>query len=382
MPGEIIGNVVTPEKAFFGAVTVEGKHIAAVEERGTFKAGENWVLPGFIDLHLHGLGNGEASSAEEIRKMMEFAPSTGLTGFLPTCSARPMEELLKFADGINRAMASPVGGKVLGAHFEGPYIEAKHKGGMLLPNLHTPSLSELDELLDALQGHLRLMTLSPELEGTDALIQRLREAGVTVSAGHTGCSPERLKEAADLGVTHVCHLFDTFDGRVVKCGVTQVSLADAAMLDDRLNIEVIVDGCHVPPGLIEITRRVVGPHRFIAVTDGLKGAGLPDGIYGSSEDGLYTLSATDACRRLKDNAIIGSCLSMNRAFFNLTTRFGFTPVEAALATSTNAARAIGLNDSLGSLEAGKIADIAVVSPVDAKVRLCLVDGREEYVSHE
>ena len=380
MSERIVGNVVTPEKAFFGSVAVEGEKIAAVEELGALEPGENWVLPGFIDLHLHGLGNGEAYRGEDIRKMMEFAPSTGLTGFLPTCAARPMEELLTFADGINKSMADPVGGKVLGAHFEGPFIAPGHKGGMLLPNLHAPSMSELDELLDASQGHLRLMTLSPELEGIDALILRLLEAGVTVSAGHTGCTPERLEEVADLGVSQVCHLFDTFDGRTVKSGVTQVSLADAAMLDDRLNIEVIVDGVHVPPQLIEITRRVIGPHRFIAVTDGLRGAGLPDGIYGSSDDGKYILSATDACRRLKDNAIIGSCLSMNRAFFNLTTRFGFTPVEAALATSTNAARAIGLSDRIGSLEVGKAADIAVVSPSDAKVRLCLIDGKTQYAS--
>ena len=96
--------------------------------------------------------------------------------------------------------------------------------------------------------------------------------------------------------------------------------------------------------------------------------------------GKFILPAIREAQEIKLKSIIGSCLSMNRAFFNLTTRFGFTPVEAALATSTNAARAIGLSDRIGSLEVGKAADIAVVSPSDAKVRLCLIDGKTQYAS--
>ena len=374
----IPGNVVTPERAFFGAVSVAEGKIDEVREDGALRPDADWVLPGFIDLHLHGLGSGNVRSLENLRQMAEFGPSTGLTGFLPTYSAAPLEEHLTYADAINDLMEHPAGTTVLGAHLEGPFISPARKGGMGLARLAAPSMERLETTLAALKGHLRLMTLSPELDGTDEIIKRLISAGVTVSAGHTGCTPERLEEAADLGVSHVCHMFDTFEGRVVKGGVTQLSLADAALLDDRLTIEVIVDGVHVPDGLIEMIRRVVGKSRFVTITDGQRGAGLPEGIYTSVTGGSYRLSFTEGCRRVADNGLIGSCLTMNRAFFNLTTRFGFDPVAAALATSTNAARAIKLDHITGSLEKGKRADVAVLAPDKLTVKLCVIGGKEAY----
>ena len=374
----ISGNVVTPDRAFFGAVSVAEGKIDEISEQGALRPDAEWVLPGFIDLHLHGLGDGNVSSLEMMRKMAEFGPSTGLTGFLPTRSASPLPDMLNYAEWINELMAHPAGTTVLGSHLEGPFISPARKGGMSLDRLSEPSMEKLEALIAALQGHLRLMTLSPELDGTDEIIKRLVSAGVTASAGHTGCTPERLKEAADLGISHVCHMFDTFEPRTVQGGVTQFSLADAALIDDRLTIEVIVDGVHVPTGLIEVIRRVVGKRRFVVITDGQRGAGLPEGIYTSVYGGSYRLSFTEGCRRVKDNGLIGSCLTMNRAFFNLTTRFGFDPVAAALATSTNAARAIKLDGVTGSLEKGKRADIAVLAPDKLTVKLCVIGGSEAY----
>ena len=379
MKKQISGNVVTRERVFFGTVTITGEKISALDECSPPEPGADWVLPGFIDLHLHGLGPGNVVGETGLRDMAEFGPSTGLTGFLPTYSAAPMEELLAYADGINSLMRKPCGTLVLGAHLEGPFIAPSHKGGMGLNRLSPPDLSRLETLLAALDGHLRLMTLSPELDGIDEIIRRLCVSGTVVAAGHTGCTPERLAETIEMGLSHICHLFDTFDGRIVHRGVSQLSLADAVLIDDRLSVEVIVDGCHVPPGLIELTRRAIGPDRFIAVTDSQRGAGMPDGIY-VAVDGTtqYSLSAENACRRLKDNALIGSCLTMNYAFHNLVSRFNFSPVAAALATATNAARKIGIDGETGSIEVGKRADIAVIDAGNAAVHSCFIAGNEVY----
>ena len=233
-------------------------------------------------------------------------------------------------------------------------------------------------MIAAAGGTLRMITVSPEIPGAEALIRRFAGAGATVSAGHTGLPPDRLADAVDWGVRHVCHLFDTFDPREVAGGATQPSLVDAMLIEDRLLLEIIPDGIHVPPPLLTLARRAAGADRLVAITDAMQGAGLPDGVYTMADGRRYTLANGDVCRLADDpGTIVGSCLTMNRAFANLVRRFGFTPVEAAKATATNPARALGLAAVTGALRIGLAADIVVLAP-DGHVRRCLVDGRERY----
>lgn len=375
----ITGNIVTLQEAFYGKLTIEGQKISAVDKIGDLKAGENWVLPGFIDVHLHGIGEGNTADEENIRLMQKFGPSTGLTGFLPSFGVAPVEKLKEVAAATNRIMAEDQrGSRVLGFHMEGPYVELSQCGGMIPAMLRKPAEGEIEELLEAFNGKLKLITLAPGVEGIDDAIRKLKAAGVIISAGHTNCSPERLREAIELGLDHVCHLFDTFAGAQNKGGVMPVTLADAILVDDRLTVELICDGCHVHPELIELTKRAAGADRIIVITDSHRGAGMPEGIYYNAYGEAYELSAARGCRRLRDNGLIGSCLTMNQAFINLTERFGFTPVEAAKMTATNAARKLGLGDITGSLEVGKNADIAVIAPGTAAVSACYIDGREEF----
>lgn len=381
MSEKIAGNLVSGDRAFYGFLTVKDGRIGEVREESPLQPGADWVLPGFIDMHLHGLGNGEGTGEAGIRAMAEFGPSTGLAGFLPTCEANPVECLTEFAAGVAAVMRDASGSRALGAHSEGPFIAPSNMGGMRRDRLVVPTVELADALLKVFQGNLRLVTLAPELPEMEKIISRLCAAGVIVSAGHTGCSAADFSRAVELGVRQVCHLFDAFDGRMVEGGVSQVSLTDAILIDDRVAVEMIVDGCHVPAGLIELARRAAGPRRIIAITDGMRGAGLPEGIYHTEYDGDYRLSFTAACRRLRDNDLIGSCLTMNQAFDNLVRRFHFSPVEAALATATNAARQLGIADETGSIAPGKRADITIMAADSAAVRQCWIAGRREYVCH-
>jgi len=375
----LTGNIVTPSGAFSGTLSIEGKYIAGIEKRGETKESLPWILPGFIDIHIHGIGDGNCSDEANIRRMQKFGVSTGLTGFLPTLGVAPVAKLKEIAAAVNTIMSEDqTGSRVLGHHMEGPYVEVSQCGGMIPEMLRIPEESEIDELLAAFNGKLKMVTLAPGVEGADTAIRKLKSAGVVIAAGHTACTPERLRETVELGLDHICHLFDTFPGNKNKGGVMPVNLTDAILVDDRLTVELICDGCHVHQELIELTKRAAGADRIIAITDSHLGAGMPEGIYHSPNGDAYELSKARGCRRLRDNGLIGSCLTMNIAFINLTGRFGFTPEEAAKMTATNAAKKLGISDRTGSLEVGKHADIAVIEPLSGEVDACFIDGREEY----
>ncbi len=380
---QLTGNIVTPEKAFFGVLRFADGIVSAIDETGACRPGADWVLPGFIDVHVHGLAEFPADSAEGAAGMAGFAPSTGVTGICPTLAADDFDKMCRFAAAIatltrNRPSGSA---RILGSHLEGPYIELEHKGGMNAALLRRPDTGEAKQLLDAAAGTLRLMTISPELPGAPEVIRMLAEAGVTLSAGHTGCTGKQLEQAVDAGLTQVCHLFDTFDGRNTHYGVSVPALADLVLIDDRLQVELITDGIHVAPPLIELAHRAAGARRLIAITDAMQGAGLPDAVYQMADGRAFVLKAGDV-GRLADqpDMIVGSCLTMNRVFFNLTSRFGFTPVEASWLTAANPARSMGLAEKTGALRRGLAADIAVLANDGCRVRQTWIDGDMVYES--
>ncbi|MDD3953979.1 MAG: amidohydrolase family protein, partial [Lentisphaeria bacterium] len=181
------------------------------------------------------------------------------------------------------------------------------------------------------------------------------------------------------GAGQVCHLFDTFEGRQVQGGVSQPCLTDAILLDDRVFVEIIADGHHVPPLLIELARRCAGAARIIAITDCMQGTGLPDGVYREGDGREFRLTNGEVCR-LTDGSrgIVGSCLTMDAAFRNLTGKFGFSISEASRMLSGNPARALKLQDRSGELRAGLQADITILEPETQQVESCLVSGKRVF----
>ena len=373
------GNIITEEQAFFGTLRIEDKRIANVEKQGELQSEANWITPGFIDVHTHGIGPYTAVSGEGAKGMATFAPSTGLTGVCPTLAAESPERLLAFVKEVAELAKSPDPNitKIIGSHLEGPFIDYTHRGGMDKRLVRGVDLEEARFLLDAADGTLKLMTISPEVDGAESVITLMSRAGVTVSIGHTGCSKEQKDMAVSAGATQVCHLFDTFDGRVVEHGVSKPCLADCVLIDDRLQKELICDGIHVPQNLITLAHRAAGAEHLIAITDSLAGAGLPPGSTFPMTDGRMMFMSDVA--RLVDNpeCIVGSCLTMDKVFRNLITRFGFTPVEAAMMTATNPAKSCHEEHIRGSLKVGLFADIVVVSP-EFDVEETILEGNTIY----
>ncbi len=373
------GNIITEEQAFFGMLRIEDKRIAHIEKQGGLRPEANWITPGFIDVHTHGIGPHTAVSGDGAKGMATFAPPTGLTGVCPTLAAESPERLLAFVKEVAELVKSPDPNitKIIGSHLEGPFIDYTHRGGMDKRLVRGADLTEARRLLEAADGTLKLMTISPEVDGAEAVIALMTSADVTVSIGHTGCSNEQKDMAVAAGATQVCHLFDTFDGRHVEHGVSKPCLADAVLIDDRLMKEIICDGIHVPQELIKLAHRAAGAAHLIAITDSLAGAGLPSGSTFPMADGRMMVM-TDVAR-LADNldSIVGSCLTMDKVFRNLITRFGFSPVEAAIMTAMNPAKSCHEDHVRGSLKVGFFADIAVVSP-EFDVQETILEGNTIY----
>jgi len=384
MTKEFTGNLVFPDRCVFGILTCENDKIASIKilDKGP-REDADLILPGFISLHFHGLGpynvNGDA---DNLRGIMAFSPKTGVTGICPTLGAASPEMTDVFLANVKKlSCLSGLGAKMLGSHLEGPFIIENHKGGMEADYLLKPTLKRAQEFLDIAGGTLKIITLSPELPGAIEVIQLLKKNHVVVSAGHTGASPDVFEKAVDGGISLVCHLFDTFAGRCVKDGVSQYSLADAVLLEDRVFIEVILDGIHVPKGLLELARRAAGVSRLVGITDSMVGTGLPDQDYSMADGRLFHLENGDVCRLKGDHGgIVGSCLTMDQAFRNLVTKFGFSYSEASQLLSTNPARALQLEKETGKLEKGLQADLTILSPQDYIVKECLVAGKTEYLA--
>ncbi|MFA6931173.1 MAG: amidohydrolase family protein [Lentisphaeria bacterium] len=376
------GNLVLPGEVCFGEIELAEGLIQRITRKDLPQPGVILILPGFIDLHFHGLGTFGTGGLAALQGIAKFAPKTGTTGVCPTLAPYRWDKMLSFVrHGARLAKQEPAGARILGTHLEGPFIAPEAKGGMNLEYLRSASVEEFEELWHAGEGTLRLLTISPELPGAMEVIRRAAGKNVQVSVGHTHCTLKQFQEAVSAGAGQVCHLFDTFEGRNVVGGVCQPSLTDAILLEERVFVEIIADGHHVPPLLIELARRCAGSQRIIAITDCMQGTGLPDAVYQEEDGRDYRLTNGDVCRLMDETkGIVGSCLTMDQAFRNLTGKFGFAIPEASRMLSGNPAQALKLEQQIGSLQEGWQADIVLLSPETYQVQQTLVAGKIAYAA--
>ena len=362
----IKGDIVCPDKVKAGVVRVEGGIITEIlsgDEAcgGAFDYSGMLVLPGFIDVHMHAIQQHDVFEADDLVKIAEIQSQFGGTGFLPTVANITTERYLKFGNNVRKAQqAAAKGAKILGAHFEGPFINPAKKGGMNEEFLLAMDTAICRSFINEVGDVMKLMTLSPELEGAGEVIRLLRENGTVVSLGHSTADAEDLAAAIEAGLSHVCHMYDTFEpGGMLEGWQWQPGLMEEILLRDELTGEVICDMQHVLPQYVKLTARLLGPDRFVAITDSLRGAGDEAGEY-HLVDGREFSTRSGLARLTSNNDVVGSVLTMNQAFGNLVDVCGIDPVMAARFTATNPARAIGMDQEIGSIEPGKWADLTVL----------------------
>ena len=361
----IKARIVTPTGIVDGAVCVEAGTVRRVGPAGTeadHDFGDALIVPGFIDVHLHGLGRYGMFEVDDLLGAAALQVRYGTTGFLPTVASLTEDQFIRFGRNVReaRAAAPPLSAEIIGAHFEGPFINPIRKGGMKAERLRPMDPGECRRYVDDVGDVMKLMTLSPELDGSAEVIALLRANGTVVSLGHSDATREQFEAAVEAGLSHVCHLFNTFDrATAAHRGIWPSTLITAILANDAVTCELICDMHHVPPDTVKITARALAPGRFVAMTDSMRGAGLPPGDYRTTDGRPYT-TRDGVGTTMEDHVILGSVLTMNRAFGNLVTRAGVDPVLAARCTATNPARALGMDDLRGSIEPGKRADMAVL----------------------
>ena len=302
-----------------------------------------YVLPGFVDIHIHGYGGADCMRGErDVRRMARGLLQTGVAAFVPTTMSATEEETRAALAGIQSAAdrQEPDGAAVLGAHMEAPFLAPDYKGAQRADCLLPPSVPAYERLTRGI-ACVRMMTLAPELPGALPLIRYLSDKGIAVCAAHSGATAEEIHAAADAGLSEITHLFNAQTPlHHRKPGVPGAGLADG-----RLLVQVIADGIHLHPDVLRIAALVKGAEGMALITDAMEAAGLPDGAY---ELGGQQVFVEGGAARLRDGVLAGSTLAMHRAVTNMI-RLAKIPPETAvpMATSTPA-------DALGETKYGRI----------------------------
>ncbi len=370
------GRIVTPFQIIEeGQIEIQDSTIQYVGQRRSSKGeitdyGGSWIVPGFIDIHVHGLAGYDAmdKDPDSIKQISKHLAQNGVTGFLATAQTAPYEEIIEALKRIKQVKQKVPGAKVLGSHLEGPYI-SPHRIGAQQEYIRKPVIEELETLLNASDGTLRLVTLAPEIEnGVDA-VRFLRENGVVVSAGHTDASYAEANDAFEAGVSLLGHLWNGMRGLHHR----EPGIVGAALETRDVMVELIADCYHVHPAILGLTVRLKGVDNVVLVSDSIKPAGLPDGEH--VIDGR-TFLIEDGFIKLESGVIAGSSIGLNQAVQNMVEKVGVTLPDAIQMATDNPARLLGLKTK-GRLENGYDADIAILDD-GFNVLETIVQGKTVY----
>lgn len=375
-PTEVIeqGTVIVSDE---GKVAYVGPTIAAPKANGVrIDLGGRFLVPGFIDIHVHG-GKGvmfetEGDIATLVASYSRWVPSTGVTSFLCSIAAPTAEALVRGIEAYAQALKGGPhpGAEPVGLHLEGPFINKEKKGAFNPAWLRSVSLEELEACLRAGEGLIRQVTLAPELPGAKDAAERIRRAGAIVAMGHTNTDFDGASSALKGPWTHVTHTFNAqrgFDHRAP-------GVVGSVLASDDVTAELIADTFHVHPGSMKVLVRCLGVDRVILVTDAIAGAGEPEGE--------YTLAGQHVIVRgrratLADGTLAGSVATLNQCVLNMHRHVGVPLPQAVQMATLNPARAIGLAGRLGSIAVGKDASLIAIDE-EVGVYWAMVKGEVVY----
>lgn len=343
-------------------LTIDGSHIAAVGTSAStpgheIDASELLITPGFIEVLTHGGGGHQLHTLdpEEILADARWAPQTGVTAFLIGGAGIPgalPEAYLRTA--VQAIEHWETGAEPLGIHQEGPYLNPLRCGAHQLSWLRLPRMSEIEHMLAWTKGHLRMMTLAPELPEAAAVIRRLVGAGVTVSIGHTDATYAQTLEAIHLGITQVTHCYDAMRPLHHR----EPGPLGAILQAPQVYGSLIADGIHVHPVMMEALVRLLGPQRTIVVTDALAAAGMPENT--PFEFAGQPARVIKGAAHLADGTLTGSVLTMEQAFRNMHQMTGRSLQEVVGMCTANPAQTAHVAHRKGRLQVGFDADLLLL----------------------
>lgn len=389
----IAGQLVTPEEVICGAaVVIENGKILALGQKGeigipdacdVLNLGDKTIAPGLIDVHIHGFAGVEVGkSVTDALYIAEAIARHGTTAFLPTVSFAPtLDGILEMLETTAQAIATASGGaQMLGIHLEAPYFSKAGKGpwdryppaGFLAGSMaRDPSVEELRLMAQAATGHIKIMSIAPELDGALEVIEDMCRLGIVPSAAHTAASYEQVVAAIEVGLRSATHLYNGMRRQDHR----EPGVIEAVLSRDELVAEIIGDCVHVHPPAMDIAIRCKGTDRIVLVTDNTRYAGMPNGTY--KDDLGRDIVKDDEKAHVPGWTLAGSVSPLNRNVRNMIIRVGRSLPEAIKMASLNPARLIGVADHKGSLEVGKDADLIVIDD-HINVYATMVTGKWVY----
>ena len=320
---------------------------------------EGVLIPGFIDIHAHGGGRSyfSAHSTGEIENVIATHRSFGTTGIVASLVTESIEDL---KSQIQRLIPFFVRGEILGIHLEGPYLSHARCGAHEPSLLLEPKIDQLKELLTLGQGAIQMITIAPELNGALDAIQFLSNNGIKVAIGHTDGNYFDAAAGTDSGATIVTHFLNAMSKER-----DEKSIANFVLNDERLFVELILDGHHVPFETASEILTTIGS-RVILISDAMAAAGSADGEY---VIGKLPVQVRNGTARLTSNSkLAGSTITISQSFINAIHECGISPVHAVRMAATNPAQALGITDR-GAIKVGMRADLLEYLPNEKKVSL-------------
>jgi N-acetylglucosamine-6-phosphate deacetylase len=376
--------LLTPvEEICDGALLIEGGKIAAVGPREAMNLppgatetnlGERIVIPGFVDVHIHGAGGYDVMEAtpDALAAITRSISRRGTTTILATTVTASVEDTQKSLSRLASYIASsanhtPGRAEIAGIHMEGPFISTARRGVHPAEHIIPPSLLRFCEMAEAAGGHAKILTLAPERPGALEVIEGALQLGVVVSMGHTDATFDEAHAAIEHGVRHATHVFNAMRPLQQR----DSGVLGAVLTDQRVTAELIADGIHVDAGAMGILLAAKGAAEIILVSDGTSATGMPDGNY---RLGTLSVNVSSGVCRDAEGRLAGSTLTLDRAARRMVS-IGVPLVEAVrMATSQPAAR-IGLVTK-GVLAVGADADFVVLTP---ELEIERVASRGEWV---
>lgn len=353
------GNIISKGKVFPGMVLLKDGVIenilpspfALPQADKMVDLQGSYLAPGFIDTHIHGFGGfgTDNKNPDDLLKMSKLLMATGVIAFCPTIYPSKTEDMVETLTKLSTVVGKEEGAKIIGFHLEGPFISPEKPGVMKPEDIQPVTVEAMQKIYDAANGKIASMTVAPELKNIEFLVDFAKEHNFILQAGHTNATYEEMENGVMLGINHSTHLFNAMRGFSHR----DPGVVGAILTDDNISTEVIADGHHISPVVINMILKLKSPSKIVLVTDSLNPTGKKEG----KANGEDVYLDNGVFKRKEDNVIAGSALTMLKAMKNLV-RWGYPLGNASLAVSDNPAALFKLD--IGSIEKGKKAAFVIL----------------------
>lgn len=367
----INGKIITPEETLENKVLVFNNKITEITDEvpancKVIDAKGYYVSPGLVDVHVHGSCGSDTmdQSVEAIETISEGISKNGVTSFLPTTMTMSPKDIYGALSIIRECMDKEFeGAKVMGAHMEGPFINAIYKGAQPEQYIIKPSYQFIENYIDV----IKLVSYAPEMDEGYSFTKEVKEkTNITLSMGHTNATYNQAMDAIKQGVSHVTHLFNA----MTPLNHREPGVVGAALTSDCY-CEMIADKIHINKDLFQFVLDNKGHHKVVLITDSMRAGCMKDGKYDLGGQDVYV---KDGAARLESGSLAGSVLTLNKAVYNFMQNTKATINEAIHMASLNPAKSIGVDSDKGSLEIGKDADISIFDD-EMNCQLTISEGR-------